>query len=802
MRAIFLISCLLGAAPLLLSQRQQLFDTTGSARRVFSCQGSHSQGFQLTNSLDTHQTGSVHLVDPRNLNSGILAPLNVHLGSRAAPNKMVFLLSQRALDFTQRSLDQYLQDTAERYVGVQIETHPPGVPDELSLLLKSDTGKPKVIGPVPAYGDGREMERDMPAQYHALTVLYDSKSAYLSISIGEEVRIIHCQDLVKEVLDGNPQIYIGMAGATYAVPDSQQVCLRSSDFAFNCCPVMKGCFENADLEQGWYSVGRPAHSGWLAEGSRVIQQKRTGASIFMLPVSMYNVRMHFKVKVNSSGANQQSLNNWGFVMGMTPPKCDTTLHNYWLFDWRGDPATLCNGRTAQAGYSLSRVNGKILTGCGPGESVQYFGEHRDDSNILNVVQHADGTPSWQFDTVYQFEVLYTFDRIEVKINGKVVAEHTGCFSPGNFGFFTYEQQNVEFSKFSYEHLGYFSTADTDTVICQGVPIRFAAYNACNNRMDALQNRGIQWKFGDGESTGFLTGQERIFDTSYAYKEPGIFELAMIIKDANNCPGEVRQKMIVLPSPDTLELATTQAGCTGVADGSVTVLNPPPDLMYAINNSGMFSQTTSYKVGAGKHILNIQNAEFCSLDQPFTIESPQAIGVELNAVSAIPLGDTVKLTAVAQLNGAPLRNYTWSTGAVCKFCRIISERSLVTTTYRVTITDTLDCTATDTITVMVLDSMRLYIPNVFSPNGNGYNDYFTIFGGPQIEKIALFRVFDRWGALLHEARDFQPGDPDFAWKGFDKKGRWLPPGVYVGYVEITFIDGREKLVKYFDITLTL
>lgn len=796
MRAIFIFYFLSVSITPMLSQQQQLFDTTGSARRVISCQGSYSQGFQLTNSLDTHQTGSVHLVDPRDLNRGILAPLNVHLGNQAAPNRMVFLLSQQRPDFKQRSLDQYLLDPAERYIGVQIETHPSGISDSLSLLLKSDAGKPKVIGPVPAYRDGRDLERDT-ALYHALTVLYDSDNAYLSISIGEDVRIIHCQNLVKEVLGGNPQIFIGMAGATYAVPDSQQVCLRNSAFAFNCCPVADGCFENADLEQGWYSVGKPEHSGWSAEGSRVIQQKRTGASIFMLPVSMYNVRMHFEVKV-SNQANQQPLNNWGFVMGMTPPKCDTTLHNYWLFDWRGDSPTLCNGRTAQAGYSLSRVNGNIPTGCGPGESIQYFGEHRGGSNILNVVQHADGTPSWQLDSVYQVEVLYTFDLMEIKINGKVVAKHTNCFLPGNFGFFTYDQQNVEFSNFGYQHLGYFST-NSDSMICQGEPVKLKAYNKCTGRIDSTQNRGIQWKFGDGESTGFLTGQERIFDTSYAYKEPGIFELTMIIKDVNNCQGEVRQRFIVEPSPDTLELATINAGCTGAADGSVTVLNPPPDLMYAIDNSGMFSPTTSYKAGAGQHILNIQNVQSCILDQPFVIASPQAITVQLNAVNTILLGDTVKLTAVVQSNGALLRSYIWSTGATCKYCRIIDDKPFINTTYRVTVTDTLGCTASDTLTVVVLDSMRLFIPNAFSPNGNGYNDYFTIFGGAQIEKVTL-RVFDRWGELLHEARDFQPGDPATAWKGFDRKGRLQIPGVYIGWVEVTFIDGRKKLEKKFDITL--
>ena len=111
----------------------------------------------------------------------------------------------------------------------------------------------------------------------------------------------------------------------------------------------------------------------------------------------------------------------------------------------------------------------------------------------------------------------------------------------------------------------------------------------------------------------------------------------------------------------------------------------------------------------------------------------------------------------------------------------------TTTYTVQVTDSLGCSATDEITITVDKSRDVYIPNVFTPNGDGINDNFMIFGGIGVTQIEVLKIYNRWGELLFEASNFQPNDPFFSWDG-KLKGKSLNPSVFVYFAEISFFDG--------------
>ena len=60
-----------------------------------------------------------------------------------------------------------------------------------------------------------------------------------------------------------------------------------------------------------------------------------------------------------------------------------------------------------------------------------------------------------------------------------------------------------------------------------------------------------------------------------------------------------------------------------------------------------------------------------------------------------------------------------------------------------------CFATDDIVIQVDGTVEVYVPNVFSPNGDGTNDLLRPFAGPQVQRFLQFRVFDRWGELLYD-----------------------------------------------------
>jgi gliding motility-associated-like protein len=77
-----------------------------------------------------------------------------------------------------------------------------------------------------------------------------------------------------------------------------------------------------------------------------------------------------------------------------------------------------------------------------------------------------------------------------------------------------------------------------------------------------------------------------------------------------------------------------------------------------------------------------------------------------------------------------------------------------------------------------------MPNTFTPNGDGQNDIFYP-RGYGVKDLLVFRVFDRWGNLVHERTNAKANDANVGWLGFDKNGtKQLNPGVYVYYIEGT------------------
>jgi gliding motility-associated-like protein len=84
----------------------------------------------------------------------------------------------------------------------------------------------------------------------------------------------------------------------------------------------------------------------------------------------------------------------------------------------------------------------------------------------------------------------------------------------------------------------------------------------------------------------------------------------------------------------------------------------------------------------------------------------------------------------------------------------------------------------------------YIPNVFSPNKDGQNDFFTVFGNDAIADIISLNILDRWGNLLWEGKHLKTSGE----KGWDGKlnGQECLPGAYVYTCEILWLDNhREK-----------
>lgn len=238
---------------------------------------------------------------------------------------------------------------------------------------------------------------------------------------------------------------------------------------------------------------------------------------------------------------------------------------------------------------------------------------------------------------------------------------------------------------------------------------------------------------------------------------------------------------------------------------ITCLDPPESgIIYVDAVSGglggyrfsidgdRFSRTPSIgNLPGGDYALIVQDQGGCEEQFPITIQTPPELTVSLgNDMIELDLGDSIELAALASSTNV---RYQWDhNGTLSASSVTVSPQTSGYYRVRVEDTETL-CRAEAVVFVQVDKHRRVYIPNAFSPNMDGNNDYFFIYGDNDIVAIESLRVFTREGRLVYQDTDLLPNDPLRSWDG-TLNGQDLSSGVYVYVAEIRFVDGLTEVFK--------
>lgn len=138
------------------------------------------------------------------------------------------------------------------------------------------------------------------------------------------------------------------------------------------------------------------------------------------------------------------------------------------------------------------------------------------------------------------------------------------------------------------------------------------------------------------------------------------------------------------------------------------------------------------------------------------------------------------------------NYLWfPSNLSCNTCSVINVAPNSTTVYTVTASTTEGCSVTKQIRVAVESDFEIFIPDIFSPNGDGQNDVLYV-RGIGIEDI-IFRIYDRWGEKVFESNNVLNG-----WDG-TYKGSLLNNAVFVYDLKANLSNGKT-ILKHGDVTL--
>jgi gliding motility-associated-like protein len=182
---------------------------------------------------------------------------------------------------------------------------------------------------------------------------------------------------------------------------------------------------------------------------------------------------------------------------------------------------------------------------------------------------------------------------------------------------------------------------------------------------------------------------------------------------------------------------------------------------------------------------ITDANNCTSTATAVIGTSGGLTVDAGIGSTIMAGDTALLISPT-ISGATVI-WSPSQSLTCYTCSTTGAFPTTTTTY--TITATLgSCTASDVVTIIVEIDEDLIVPNVFTPNGDGSNDVFTL-KATNIGEINM-TIFDRWGLKMFGGT----ATGNIVWDGKTISGSLVPDGTYFYIIKAVSLSGKTYDLK--------
>lgn len=308
------------------------------------------------------------------------------------------------------------------------------------------------------------------------------------------------------------------------------------------------------------------------------------------------------------------------------------------------------------------------------------------------------------------------------------------------------------------------------------------------------NYAYEWSSTDGTLLG--NGQNLVDSTTVA----GTYTL-LITNTTTGCSRQDSVTILVQGAPITgLNIDLAPPACSGDLFGSISidsVQGGSPPYQYSLDGQPFGNLSFFEDLLPGSYTLAVMDSEGCFWQETLMLTPSPPLELTITTFDNLPLGDSLQLGDSIQLvpiATRPVVAWKWDAPALLPgnapyepWVSPLESQFVV-----LTVTDENGCTASDTIYLNVAKLRQVYFPTAFSPNGDGNNEFFTIYAGQEVVEVERLRIFSRWGNMVFERDNFAPNDPTLGWDG-TLWGEPLNPAVFVYYAQVRFVDGRVEVL---------
>ena len=279
------------------------------------------------------------------------------------------------------------------------------------------------------------------------------------------------------------------------------------------------------------------------------------------------------------------------------------------------------------------------------------------------------------------------------------------------------------------------------------------------------------------------------------------EYEVLVTDSNGCT-QTATTTLTEPEPLVIAVNYIDPNCDGLETGMIlldSISGGTPPYTFALDNGNYVAVDNFQNLSAGTYSFSTVDANGCSADTTSSLSALDIPEIYMEDDQEVELGDSILISA--ETNNITITDISWTDVAnslTCDSCLDTYATPVNDTEYILTVTSTDGCTVSESILITVDKIRDVYIPNAFSPNGDGVNDLFFINANKSVSQINSLKIFDRWGEMVFDNTNIQANESSNGWDGLFK-GQEVNPGVFAFVAEVLFLDG-EALTYSGDISI--
>ena len=463
--------------------------------------------------------------------------------------------------------------------------------------------------------------------------------------------------------------------------------------------------------------------------------------------------------------------------------------NTWAYSF-GDGIGVSDNKDTYYSYlsaGIFDVNLNVISnmGCANNITKQVFVNHIP---IVDFVSESNCEGVGNIFTNLSSIPNSNISRIKYDFNNNLISADSICkYIFDGFGFFSVTLEAIS-------DKGCRAKTTRFTEVFANPKVDFIASNLCQgeevifNNLSSVLNDNIStynWSFG-------IEGNSNVEDPKYIFKSSGIFDVDLLVTTNNGCESSFNKEIKISKLPSA-KFTTFSDACIGDEIKISYLQNTNDNQIISWNYSfgdGNFSDKKNPKHiydynGSFDIGLEVFSEAGCKNDtlMPAIIKVHSLPNVDFQADKLFVSESYSEISFYNYSEGATSFVWNFDNGDYSfEYNPIYNFSDIRTYNVSLTAINDIGCSSELIKTIQINPEYDLFIPNSFTPDGDGVNDLF-VAKGKRIDTFKM-QVFDRWGGVI-----FKSSNIDLGWDGKSYSGEKLDNGIYLYHIAVYDLNGR-------------